>query len=231
MNGRALAVFVKTPGRSPVKTRLAAQVGEEAALAVYAECLWVMRRRMREVAAAGVRVCWAVAEEAAVADGDWDEFEALWTGEGGLGRRLGAVYSALRGAGEGGFGRVALVGADCPQVTAEAVVGALGAGGTVVGPAADGGFYLFASGAGVPMRVWEAPVYGAAGTLEGLEAALAALAVEGGGVAGGVVRLGVLSDVDDVESLARCVGEFEGGGEGVGLARLLAEVVGVGGGR
>ena len=47
----ALAVFVKTPELSPVKTRLAASLGKAAAVAVYAECLGLSADMMRELPA------------------------------------------------------------------------------------------------------------------------------------------------------------------------------------
>ena len=67
-------------------------------------------------------------------------------GEGDLGARLDCVYAALR---HGGAPAVALLGADAPQLSpkhlAEAGFLALEAGANfVIGPATDGGFYLFA---------------------------------------------------------------------------------------
>ena len=55
----ALAVFVKTPELSPVKTRLAASLGKAAAVAVYAECLGLSADMMRELPA-DVKPFWAV---------------------------------------------------------------------------------------------------------------------------------------------------------------------------
>jgi glycosyltransferase A (GT-A) superfamily protein (DUF2064 family) len=106
----AVAIFVKTPGLSPVKTRLAAGgMGAEAAT------------EFHRLSVAGVaRACgddvapyWAVAEREALAPPAWRGFPAIWQGEGGLGARLDRIYATLLQR----HGRVLLIGADAPQIT------------------------------------------------------------------------------------------------------------------
>lgn len=205
----AVAAFVKTPAHSPIKTRLAATIGKQRAQAVYEESLRLVRQRLREVAAAGIAVHWAVAEQEAVAAGCWSDFPALWTGDGTLGQRLHQVYSRLRKQ----SGRVALIGADCPQLAAAAIVDAATAAATVVGPATDGGFYLLASAQDIAAAQWQAPVYSSARTLQMLLAALADSTV---------TRLPPLTDIDDIESLRQCIGEFASADEARTLRQLLA---------
>jgi hypothetical protein len=119
----ALAIFVKTPGLSPVKTRLAASLGTKAAT------------RFHELAAAAtaavVHQCqpllipyWAIAEtghpEAARA---WPDFASVEQGEGDLGARLDRVYAHLQAR----HGRALLIGADAPQLTSALLRQALSA--------------------------------------------------------------------------------------------------------
>ena len=82
----ALAVFVKTPELSPVKTRLAASLGKAAAVAVYAECLGLSADMMRELPA-DVKPFWAVGELVGLKSKRWGEFPVIFTGEGTLGDR------------------------------------------------------------------------------------------------------------------------------------------------
>jgi len=103
----AVAIFVKTPGLSPVKTRLAAGVGVEAATEFH---------RLAAASVAGVaRACgeeivpyWAVAEQEALDAPAWRGFPTIWQGEGGLGARLDRIYATLLLR----HGRVLLIGAD-----------------------------------------------------------------------------------------------------------------------
>ena len=191
----ALAVFVKTAARSPVKTRLVATLGRQTAHAIYEESLRLLRLQLTLAAAAGVAVHWAVAEKDAVTDSCWNDFPALWTGEGSLGQRLHQVYDKLRGSNN----RVILIGADCPQLPATVILQAATASGTVIGPARDGGFYLFASSNPVTRQQWLTPQYSSPTTLTALLAVLAEK---------DITFLPTLTDIDDTQSLEHCLKEF-----------------------
>ena len=140
----AILVFVRAPEAGRVKTRLAAEIGDEAALRVY--------RRLAEHAVAEAR---GLGAEAAVrihftpAEGG-DAVRAwlgggaayLPQGDGDLGARMRAAFEAAFAA---GHGRVVIVGSDLPDLTADMLRRALrllDAHAAVVGPAADGGYYL-----------------------------------------------------------------------------------------
>ncbi|WOV90904.1 MAG: DUF2064 domain-containing protein [Candidatus Zeuxoniibacter abyssi] len=185
----ALAVFVKTPELSPVKTRLAASLGKAAAVAVYAECLGLSADMMRELPA-DVKPFWAVGELAGLKSKRWGEFPVIFTGEGTLGDRLNLVYSTLQKQ----YGRVALAGSDCPQLKSTAVSCALqqAHGKTIIGPADDGGFYLFAAARRITKKTWTTVKYSQDDTLTQLLRRL-----DGGRT----VFLPPLSDVDDIRSL------------------------------
>lgn len=208
LNPAAVAVFAKTPGHSPLKTRLAATIGGTAAQAVYEQSLLLMRRRMQAVAAAGTPVYWALAEAQAPALPCWQDFPAFHTGSGGLGQRLHQVYTHLRGRAR----RVVLIGTDCPQLAADTILQAAHGRGTTIGPATDGGFYLFAADKAISAAQWNTPQYSSAHTLAMLLAALDEQQP---------ALLPPLTDIDDIASLARCCDEFNDDAEAQPLRDLM----------
>jgi hypothetical protein len=162
----ALAIFVKTPGYSALKTRLAATVGTAVA------DQWHTRaaRAVVEVATtaareAGAEVYWAVAETDAIAAGVWTTLPNLDQGEGDLGARMGRVHAELvRRHGHG-----LLLGADTPQLAADDLRAALDwcaveVPRQVLGPACDGGFWLYAANRATPITRWDGVVYSQADT-------------------------------------------------------------------
>jgi len=85
MNG-AIAVFVKTPGQSPVKTRLAASLGRENAELFHltaARSVVSVTQQMK--AKTDIKNYYAVAEQSALEHHYWQDLPCLWQGEGGLG--------------------------------------------------------------------------------------------------------------------------------------------------
>jgi hypothetical protein len=130
-----------------------------------------------------------VAEEKALAHPRWKEFPTMHSGQGGLGSRLHHVYSTLQAQ----YGRVALIGSDCPQMSATAVAEALNLArkNTVIGPSQDGGFYLFAAARDIPANVWLDVAYSRDDTLTQLLRALDDT----------TTRLPILTDIDDTDSL------------------------------
>ena len=191
-----LAAFAKTPGLSPVKTRLAATLGAADALAVYERSLLATAAVLRALPE-WISPHWAVGERAGLADARWREFPAVFTGEGGLGRRLAQTHRAMRKDGATGI----LIGTDSPQLPPELVARAArrGRGRIVIGPSADGGFYLFASSLAIADSVWTGVEYSCAATLSDLESRLPRAEL---------VRLPELCDLDDLPSLRRVMREL-----------------------
>jgi len=151
----AVAIMVKTPGLSPVKTRLAAGLGRAGAATFHGLAAAAIGS-----VAAGMISYWAVAE--ADADG-WQDRPRLWQGEGGLGARMARVYDTLLRR----HGRVLLVGADSPQTTPALLrlaAETLDDTPFVLGPALDGGFWLFGGRLPVPDAVWQSVRYSAPDT-------------------------------------------------------------------
>ena len=160
MTDLAVAIFVKTPGFSPVKTRLAAGLGGAGAVAFHRLAARAIGAVVAECGAVGY---WAVAEPDALDAADWQDKPRVWQGGGGLGARMGRVYDRLLRR----HGRVLLVGADSPQTTPallQAAAAALLRQPYVVGPASDGGFWLFGGCQPVPDAVWESVQYSSADT-------------------------------------------------------------------
>ncbi len=142
-----IAVFLKAPRPGQVKTRLAAEIGAEAAVALYRA---MAERTLAAAATSGLATTVWFAPEDGLAD------MVAWLGtrwsyipqtEGDLGERLaGAARSA------GGAGWIA-VGGDCPGLDAtllRAAADIVGRGRVALGPSLDGGYYLIGAPTPVP---------------------------------------------------------------------------------
>ena len=139
---RLLLLFVRAPQLGLVKTRLAADLGPDAALQVHRE-LGAAAARAARGAACRVRVAYTPDDgESLVRAWLGDGAEMVAQGRGDLGARLDA---ATRDAFAAGAARVVVVGGDCPALTSAVVDEAfdrLAHADVVVGPASDGGYYL-----------------------------------------------------------------------------------------
>jgi rSAM/selenodomain-associated transferase 1 len=165
----ATAIWVKTPGMSPVKTRLAAAIGTQAAEEFYRLSARAVAAVARQTAAASPELLtpyWAVAEEAALGHPAWRDFATVYQGEGDLGARLSHVYHTLLQR----HPWVIFIGADAPQITPELLTEAARilseTSDFVLGPAEDGGYYLFGGGTALPRTLWTAVPYSADDTLD-----------------------------------------------------------------
>ncbi len=190
----ALAIFVKTPGRSPVKSRLAAGRGQRYAVEWYrlAAAVVASVARVAQVRY-GVAGYWAVAEPGAL--DAWPGLPAIAQGRGGLGARMARVHARLLA--RHGFGL--LLGADAPQLTAESIGEAVDwlsapSPRLVLGPAHDGGFWLFGGNAAPPPQAWTAVRYSAAGTARELQRSMRGV--------GDWRTLATLTDADHAGDLA-----------------------------
>jgi uncharacterized protein len=136
-------VFARRPVAGEVKTRLAASLGAERAAELYAAFVHDLAERLRD---APFAVRWSIAPplgEFALRFGMAPEDCREQAGP-DLGARMLDTFVAMR---REGFTRCAIVGSDLPQLpivrVAEAFAG-LDAADLVLGPAADGGYYLVA---------------------------------------------------------------------------------------
>ncbi|QDV49981.1 TIGR04282 family arsenosugar biosynthesis glycosyltransferase [Gimesia fumaroli] len=199
----AIVIFVKTPGFSPLKTRLAQTIGQAQAEQFHRLSAAAVAAVVKEVAQQKqVTPYWAVAEEAALPDPLWNQFSTIFQGTGNLGTRLAHVNQVLSETHE----FVIFLGADAPQLPVDYLADAVDRLANVaehpqfvMGPADDGGFYLFGTPICLSRETWLNVPYSAANTGEMLLAQL-----EG---QGNVYRLPVLTDVDTVQELQTIIQE------------------------
>lgn len=171
MSGGA-AIFVKTPGLSPVKTRLAAGIGAAAAEAWYQRAAAAVAAALQRVP--GLTVYWALAEPLADAAPAWPGLPQLEQGEGELGERMGRVHAALLQRHDYAL----LAGADAPQLDpAQLELAAAWLSGDaarlVMGPALDGGFWLLGANRHPAPEDWLRSPCGRTDTARGFRAAMA----------------------------------------------------------
>ena len=146
----AIAIFVKTPGLSPLKTRLAATIGQQKAEDFYRLSLKSIISTLQKVE---ITPYWAVGEIDGLNDPLWDDFSKLHTGDGDLGDRQSHVYNELLKKHEA----VILIGADAPQLSKaliEEAIAELKSQEFVIGPANDGGYYLLGGRSEISSKAW-----------------------------------------------------------------------------
>lgn len=169
----ALAIFVKTAGLSPLKTRLAQDIGRADAEQFHELSAAAVGAVARAVIPA-ITPFWAVAEAVALTADCWQDFECIHQGSGSLGDRLDHICRVLLTRHD----RVLMIGADTPQITPHLLHRAaahLACPDTpfVLGPAADGGFWLFGTRQPVSTDTWTMPRYSSPHAATDLRIALA----------------------------------------------------------
>jgi len=171
---RLLLVFLKEPVPGKVKTRLAADVGDDTAAHYYKALVKVLLRQLRGLDNTRIRFCyapddagdairfWILPEMTAISgttDGlfhapssptdqhNTQEIEFLAQGDGDLGDRMNRAFQ--RGFNDG-FREIAVIGTDCPDCGARWINTAFARMASdpdrhgVIGPCPDGGYYLLA---------------------------------------------------------------------------------------
>ncbi len=157
----AIAIFVKTPELSAVKTRLWPGIGRAAAEKLHvssAAAVFSIVRRVSEQA--NIAGFWALAETTELSVAHWPGLLHVEQDQGPLGARMASVYRQLRKHHRG----VILIGADAPQINAEALIEAADWLSSdqprfAIGRAADGGFWLFGANENLADERWERPRY------------------------------------------------------------------------
>ncbi len=140
MTPEALIIFVRHPELGKVKTRLAREVGNETALAIYKDLLI----HTREVAAALAVDRFVFYEDKVHNGDDWpvSQFNKMAQEGKTLGDRMFHSFSTIFNR---GYKRVVVIGSDCLELTPDIIREAfeiLSVKDSVLGPAADGGYYL-----------------------------------------------------------------------------------------
>lgn len=193
---RILLVFVRAPELGRIKTRLAASIGDRAALRVYKRLAEHTLAEARALAAEGVevRIHYAPGDAGSAVHGWLGEGPVyLPQAEGDLGMRMRDAFAR---AFADGADRVVIVGSDLPEISAVLLRRAfdlLDACPAVIGPARDGGYYLLGM-TGMIGGVFEGIAWSTPGVLAATLDRLRAARVE-------PAMLETLADVDTVEDL------------------------------
>jgi len=137
---KALIVFLKSPIRGMVKTRLAKSIGEEAALVVYNQLVGTTYLVANEVNATKYAVFSdSLPDNSSKAVQHFRKF--VQHGE-DLGERMKNAFDLVF---KDGSDKAVIIGSDCPELLPSEIEDAfhlLTANDLVIGPAQDGGYYL-----------------------------------------------------------------------------------------
>ena len=190
----AIAVFVKTPGLSPIKTRLAQTIGQEAAEKFHLFSSSCVEAVITETVKTYQKITpyWAIAEKIGLSYSAWSRFQRIYQGEGSLGERLSAIYDELLKK----HSFVIFLGADSPQISLDILTSAIDSMSKfpfVIGRAKDGGFYLFGGRVAIPKQTWLSVQYSCDQTATTLIKYLLPL--------GSIAEVPTLTDVDTYEDL------------------------------
>lgn len=171
----AIAIFVKTPTLSRVKTRLGHKIGERKATKFYELSLNKIKAELKlmekELGHNCVDIYWALAEPLNPYHTlYWNDFKFIHQSGSSLGSRLSGVYNDLI---RRGYGKVILMGGDSPQLSAQNYSHwcqmPIKDKQVVLGPAKDGGFYTLIGASSIPAQIWESVNYSESTTFEQLD--------------------------------------------------------------
>ena len=189
-----LIVFVKCPRAGEVKTRLAAEIGAEAAAELYRALAEAEIEATRPIGGEYARVFFFAPADARADMEAWLPGETWLPQEGAdLGARMANAFAAAfaRGA-----ERVGIIGSDVPWLSRDTVLAAFRAlddGDVLLGPAHDGGYCLLALKAPRP-RLFDGIAWSTSSVLAATLARAAALGLS-------VQQLEPLRDIDTLEDI------------------------------
>lgn len=192
-----IAVFVKTQGLSPMKTRLARSIGKASAETFQTLAISHINNTLQKTR--GISAHWAVSEGDARFFSQWKDFPVIYQGEGDLGEKIDHVYRQLLAKHE----KVFIVGSDSPQMTSEDLAQAsqqLQDNDFVLGKASDGGFWLFGGKKPVDLETWRSIPWSSPDTLVVLASRLQ----------GKLAFVKTYTDVDEIGDFRECLAEFTG---------------------
>lgn len=202
MKKGCIAVFAKTPGLSPLKTRLAKDIGQEKAEEIFISCVNVMEQNLLSFHEQYPEwdIIWTVAEEKGVTHPFWKNrhFPTQWTDDGDFGTCLGNVYNHLKKH----YDIVMLIGTDCPQLDKSTLIQTynfLKTHQNVIGPTPDGGYYLFASHDVIDLEIWQSIPYSSDITRQEFMKRISA----------NIALLPSLTDIDDTACIPDAILEIE----------------------
>ncbi len=190
---KAIIIFAKNPVAGKVKTRLAKDIGDEAALKVYENLLTYTRNYCEALHADRFLYYTDFIDE----NDEWssEKFEKQLQTQGDLGEKMSAAFKEVF---LKGYKKVLIIGTDCPGINASLITEAfhqLEENDICIGPAEDGGYYLLAMKKWHPFlfedKSWSNPIL----LRETLDACRTNLQK--------VAQLKTLFDIDDINDLRR----------------------------
>ncbi|SMC00347.1 conserved hypothetical protein [Hymenobacter roseosalivarius DSM 11622] len=194
---RHLLIFARLPELGQVKTRLAQSIGDEATLALYRELL--ARTRAAADGFGGQKTVWLpqpvslpLTPEAVAAE--WPGYAWRPQPPSDLGGKMQLAFTLAFTA---GAASVVIIGTDCPGLTTKLLNQAFAlliTHDVVVGPAADGGYYLLGMKT-LQEELFQNKTWSTASVLPDTLADAARLGLH-------VARLPTLHDVDTADDLA-----------------------------
>ncbi|MEO6130325.1 MAG: TIGR04282 family arsenosugar biosynthesis glycosyltransferase [Saprospiraceae bacterium] len=136
----ALIIFAKNPEAGNVKTRLAASIGNEAALSVYQKLLSYTASITKELPIEKI----IFYSDHVIQHDIWDNkhFSKQVQAGSDLGERMTNAFADTF---QKGYSKSVIIGTDCPELNAGIIIKAfayLDLYDVVIGPAEDGGYYL-----------------------------------------------------------------------------------------
>ncbi len=197
MNSTALAIFTKTIGLSKLKTRLSPTMTETEIHKLHLLNCQAIEETVHMLKS--IDSFWALAESQAIGQDIWSGLPNLDQGTGSLGERLFHIFETLRPQ----YKNIIFIGADSPQInhsTIERSTELLKSYDFVLGPATDGGYYLFAGKENVSKDIWSSVPYSSCDTYFVFKNKLEAI--------GTVAILESMTDIDDQSSLSHVIKEF-----------------------
>ncbi|MCB9092117.1 MAG: DUF2064 domain-containing protein [Halobacteriovoraceae bacterium] len=137
-----LVVLTKTPGHSPVKTRLLNTYDEPFINTMYERFLDIIEEKLSdESVTEKFDVLWAIKEESALNEERWKNKNIRLQ----VGNNLGCILSNMFVKLKDQYQSLIFIGSDMPQIESEVITQALDyldSKTSVIGPTLDGGFYL-----------------------------------------------------------------------------------------
>lgn len=195
----ALVVFAKTPGLSSYKTRLAKTVGAEITETFYKSSLLATKsfgRDLKNHVDSQLDFFIAVAEPAAIGHPCWDGDQLIVQSQGNLAQRQSGIYSELLSQ----FDAVFFMGADSPHLDSSYIGKEISSflksdKDFILGPADDGGYYLFGGKKALSLESWDSVEYSKEDTCNELAKVLKQQ--------GELGFIGVNFDIDDIGTLKK----------------------------
>lgn len=201
-----IAVFVKTPGLSPIKTRLGKKIDQINAETFHLlSCASIQETLLdakEKLIKKGINLYpyWAVAEKEGLNLPHWKEFPTLLQYDGDLGERQHTIYEELLHQHQAGI----LIGADCPQLSVENIIQSIHSinSNIVFIPSTDGGYVLLAGKRELDLKIWKKIPWSQENTLEEFKKNLRQLDYK-------FECLPSTRDVDELEDLKELKKHFE----------------------